>query len=468
MLTTEEHGFILTRRSLLGLAMLAPWLPACSDEGSDLAKKLQSLPLKPISAEELELLRDKSSRKAWQAKQGLPEAEPLEIRNRIFGGQRSLLRDADIANVRFVNCRFEMFQGYGNNLDLVKFEECLFLGGVFTGSLWNEVEFVRCGAEGQFEIGCADGDVVFTECVLKGMSSEERGGGNWADHFGLATGQDGKASFVKCKLENLLVGGAELLSLVDCELGDLSAHSRSRHGKLVVRNTVSRAGKQMFDGRGVYYSSVIVSDSKLPNFVLTSASADEVSVENSVIGIEMGAYGTVFGKLVFSNVLFQGKGFYCPLVSRVDSLLMDNCSFGSVGSAAVSLFGKPGDRPRPDRPDIYWSRIKNLEFRNQKIVGPRLDYVQVGSMKLDHVILDGANLSHSHFGTIEFIDSKLTGTLDLTDTTIQHIDNRGLINNAKVLGKLEADPQAPAPDLVAFSASKAARAQSGEKSRRAD
>lgn len=80
-------------------------------------------------------------------------------------------------------------------------------------------------------------------------------------------------------------------------------------------------------------------------------------------------------------------------------------------------------------------------------------------MKLDHVILDGANLSHSHFGTIEFIDSKLTGTLDLTDTTIQHIDNRGLVNNAKVLGKLEADPQAPTPDLEPPSAAQSGSAK---------
>jgi len=463
MPTTEGQVFTLTRRSLLGLAVLAPWLPACSEEGSDLAKKLQSLPLKPISAEELELLRDKSLRKARQAKQGLPEAVPLEIRDRVFGDQRQLLRGADIANVRFVNCRFEMFQGYDNNLDQVMFEECLFLGGVFTGPFWSGVEFIRCKADGPFEIGCADGEVSFTECVLKGMSAEEGGGGNWADHFGLATGQDGKASFVNCKLDNLLVGGAELLSFVDCELGDLSAHSRSCHGVLVVKNAVSRVGRQMFDGDGIRYSSVIIFDSKLPKFHLTSVSVDEMTIENGVIGVEMGGYGTEFGELAFRNVVFQGEGLNFSCASNVDSLLVDSCSFESRGAGQILLFGEPNRSPSPDRPDTYWSRIKCLEFRNQKIVGPRLDYIQVGSMKLDHVILEGANLSHSHFGTIEFIDSKLTGTLDLTDTTIQHIDNRGLINDAKVLGKLEADPQAPAPDLVAFSAPKAARGKSGEK-----
>ena len=88
-----------------------------------------------------------------------------------------------------------------------------------------------------------------------------------------------------------------------------------------------------------------------------------------------------------------------------------------------------------------------MVLRNQKLNHPEMGFLKVGVLTLENSHVENANLAHGHFGTIEFIDSKLTGTLDLTDTTIQHIDNRGLVNNAKVLGKLEADPQAPPPDL---------------------
>lgn len=450
----NRRGFL----GYFGFLGLATLLFGCGDNKSYLKEKMNGVSMKDVDSEELDMLTNLSIRKRIRAGSGIASEIPLEVKGRTFGDDRQLMRGKDIANVKFVNCVFRMFQGFDNNLRDVVFEECLFFGGVFTGSLWVNVKFVRCEAEGAFEIGCAEGDVTFTECVLKGMSAEEGGGGNWADHFGLATGQDGKASFVKCKLDNLLVGGAELISLIDCELGDLSAHSRSRHGALVVKNAVSRVGKQMFDGDGIRYSSVLISDSKLPKFDLTSVSVDEMTVENGMIGVEMGGYGTVFGELTFRNVVFQGEGLNFSHASSVNSLLVDCCSFDSSGGR-ISLFGEPNRSPSPGRPDTYWSRIKYLEFRKQKIIDPRLDYVQVGSMKLDHVILDGANLSHSHFGTIEFIDSKLTGTLDLTDTTIQHIDNRGLVNNAKVLGKLEADPQAPAPDLEPPSAAQSGSAK---------
>jgi len=446
----------LYRRRLLGLVALAPWISACGIGHSALSRKLRGLQMEPISSEELELLRDISTRKAWQAKQGLPETAPLEIRNRIFWGKRQLLRGADITNVRFVNCRFEAFQGYDNNLDHVVFEECLFLGGVFIGDDWLAVSFLSCEGEGPFKIGCADGDIVFDNCRLRGMKAKEGGYGNWSDHFGVATASEGVVRFSNCLLENVGVGGNKGVYLTGCKIFDLSGGVEGNSGVLVMDSCKS-VGKVDFGG-GSGFVEISINNSSIEFIDLMSVSARKFDIIDSDVGLKIGGRRASFGNIFFKNVDFSKGGLYMPLIPSIISLVFDGCKV-DPSATGLQIFGEPNMQPRPGEGPVSWCGVEHLTFRNQQLSKPNMSYLQVGTLTLDNSILEGADLTHSRYGTIEFIDSKLTGTLDLTDTTIQHIDNRGLVNNAKVLGKLEADPQVPAPDLEPPSAAQSGSAK---------
>ncbi len=449
----------LYRRHLLGLAALAPWISGCGIGDSVLGWKLRSLPMEPISSVELELLRDKSSRKAWQAKQGLPEVAPLEIRNRIVGKQHSLLRDADIENVCFVNCRFEMFQGYGNDLDNVVFEDCQFLGGVFSGEIWKSVRLFGCEAVGVFQIGAVDGDIVFEQCVLQGRSVTEGGYGNWSDNFGLAGSENGVSVYRKCRIGNVCVVGNKSLSLLECKVGDLNSDLQTKGGDLIIDAVVSdRRSRQNFGGQESQFNRVQISNSKMGLVDLSSIVAKELKVIDSELAIEMNGMKSKFDNVVFKKSVFFGKGVYSPAVKKVGSFLLEDCKF-EHGSQSLVFCGVINKRPRAGEDSVNWLRVERVLLRNQKLNSPEMAFLKVGALTLENSHLENANLAYGHFGTIEFIDSKLTGTLDLTDTTIQHIDNRGLVNNAKVLGKLEADPQAPAPDLEPPSAAQSGSAK---------
>ena len=74
--------------------------------------------------------------------------------------------------------------------------------------------------------------------------------------------------------------------------------------------------------------------------------------------------------------------------------------------------------------------------------------MHAGTLVLENTTLRDADLSHGCFDTIRFKQARLEGELKLADTTIRHIDNQGLINQAKVAGLLQANPAAPKPDLA--------------------
>ncbi|SFN94515.1 hypothetical protein SAMN05660284_02579 [Formivibrio citricus] len=434
-----------TRRRLLSLIAVLPWVASCKASPSALTSKIKDLKMQAISAEELELIKNPLSRPAWFARQNLPQGQPLEIRQRVFGDTRMLLRGADIKNVRFINCVFELFQGYDNKLENVTFEECQFFGGVFTGSFWKNAKLVRCEAEGPFQIGCANGDVTFEECVLRGMTAKEGGYGNWSDHFGLATGQGGHATFKNCKINNVQSGGAKSLRLIGCEIGDLYANLRSQSGELIIENCHAK-GKQDFAGGGNYYSLISIKKSQLGEVDLMSSASKVFEIEDSSLSLKMGAVSAKYEKASFRRVKFHGEGLYCPL-ARFISLEMDNCSLEGKG---LQLFGETNDQPLPGEYPFYWTRIRHLTFRNMTIPKAKMDYIHAGTLTLENVSLADADLSHGCFGTVQFKNAKLGGKIDLTETTIRQIDNQGLTNTAQITGKLEANPSAPLPDLAAL------------------
>ena len=438
----------VTRRGLLGLLALSPWLPACNPTTSPLTQKMKGVPMQPISPEEIEVLTNPLARPAWLAKHNLPQGQHLEITGRVFGGERGLLRSKDLKDVRFVNCVFEMFQGYDNNLENVHFIECQFLGGEFSGPRWKNVSLSRCEAEGPFKIGCADGDVSFENCTLRGMTAKEGGYGHWADHFGLATGGDGRVRFVRCQLENLVSFGETETRLADCKIGDFRGSILSHRGTLVIENCqcLSEQNKHDFGGsKG--FSQINIRNSKLGLVDLKATTAELIEVTGSSLSLETGTFKGHFGKAVFRDSHFFGKGLWCPLVPQIDSWVLENCTF-SASDQRFQLFGEPNDQPPTlERGPIYWTRIRELTLRNQKLTKANMAYLQVGTFTVDNSSLEDCDLSHGHFGTWRFVNARLAGSLDLSETTIQRIDNQGLIQNAKVTGKLEASPDAPAPEL---------------------
>lgn len=398
--------------------------------------------MQPISPEELELIRNPLSRPAWFAANNLPQDQPLVIRDRVFDSTRRLLRDADIKHVRFIGCVFAGFQGYGNNLENVTFEQCRFLGGEFTGDLWQQVRLVRCEAEGPFKLGCADGEIMFEDCTLEGMTKKQGGYGSWSDHFGIATGQDGSACFIRCRLSNIVVRGAKSLKLQDCTLGDISSSPGCRQGELLIHNCTAH-GKQSFSGVNEY-ALVSIKDSRLGNVDMMSFSSKRLEVINSSLSLEFGAVDAKYDQAVFRNVKFQGSGFDCAL-ARFGSLEIDGCEFEAKG---LQLYGKPHPRPSITDYPIAWTRLRQLTLRNLTLKSPRLDYMHAGTLVLENTTLRDADLSHGCFDTIRFKQARLEGELKLADTTIRHIDNQGLINQAKVAGLLQANPAAPKPDLA--------------------
>ena len=436
----------LTRRRFLGFSALFPWLPDLNNDALSLAARHKDLKMEAITSEELELIKNPLSRKAWFAKQGLPQDSPLEIRQRVFGNTRKLLRDADIENVHFVDCTFKLFQGYGNNLNNAIFKDCQFLGGVFSGNLWKNVRLLRCHAEGPFQLGAIAGEITYEDCDLRGMSKKEGGYGNWADHFGLAGCTDGISTFLKCKLQNARLVGAKSLRLIDCDIDDLYANTRSQNGELIIEGCKAK-GRQMFGGGGNHFSRIAIKNSQLGEVNMMSASARQFEIIDSKLSLKMGAYQTEYGNAVFRNVAFFGEGLRCPLATRFDTLLLENCSF-DASSKGLQLFGEPNDRPSADRPDIYWTRIRHLTLRKQKLSKPQMAYLQLGTFTMEQSSLEDANLAHGRFGTWSFTDARLSGTLDLTETTIRQITNNGLSNTARLNGKLEADAAAPLPDTA--------------------
>ena len=437
----------VTRRRLLGLTALLPWITACDLGASPLTKKLKGLPMQPLSPEEIELLTNPRARPAWFAQHNLPQGQPLEIKGRTLGDARNLIRGKDIKDVRFVNCVFDMFQGYNNNLENVEFVECQFLGGVLTGDLWKNVRFNQCEADGPFKIGCADGDIRFEDCKLKGMTVKEGGYGNWSDHFGIASATDGRIRFQRCRLENIRGLGSTEYALVECEIGDLIGGAEDKKGTLLIEkcHSFSEKNQHKFSGSSGN-ARIAIRNSKLGLVDLMSATADEFEVTDSSLSLETGAIDCRFGKAVFRNSRFFNEGLRCGL-AQIGTLLLENCTFDS-SSQGLRLYGKLNSESiAAKRGPISYSRIRELTLRNQKLTKANMAYLQVGTFTVDNSSLEDCDLSHGHFGTWRFVNARLAGSLDLSETTIQRIDNQGLTQNAKVTGKLEASPDAPAPEL---------------------
>lgn len=399
--------------------------------------------MQPISPEELELIRNPLSRTGWFAANNLPQNQPLVIRERLFDSTRRLLRDADIQHVRFIDCVFAGFQGYGNNLENVTFEQCRFLGGEFTGELWQQVRLVRCEAEGPFKIGCADGEIMFEDCALEGMTRKQGGYGSQTQHFGAAICEDGSSRFIRCRINNVFAWAAKSLKFKSCVLGDISANCRSRKGVLLIDECTGK-GKQNFSGGGNEFSDIQVINSRLGHVEMISVSSKRLEVINSSLSLGFGAVDAKYDQAVFRNVKFQGSGFDCAL-ARFGGLEIDGCEFGTKG---LQLYGEFDEIPNPGENPVYLTRLRQLTLRNLTLKSPRLDYMHAGTLVLENTTLRDADLSHGCFDTIRFKQAQLEGELKLADTTIRHIDNQGLINQAKVAGLLQANPAAPKPDLA--------------------
>ncbi|WP_143086065.1 hypothetical protein [Formivibrio citricus] len=435
----------MTRRRLLSFLAVLPWIASCKAASSTLTSKIKDLKMQAISAEELELIKNPLSRPAWFARHNLPQGQPLEIRQRVFGDTRMLLRGADIKNVRFINCVFELFQGYDNNLLNVTFEECQFFGGVFTGTEWKNTKLLRCEAEGPFKIGCANGDVTFEECKLQGMTAKEGGYGNWSDHFGIATASNGANRFIKCKLSNLATHGGVELKIDTCEIHDFLGNCPSKQGKLLIHNSKS-SGNMDFTGASGMFSLISIKNSQLGEVDLMSSASKVFEIEDSSLSLKMGAVDAKYEKATFRRVKFHGEGLYCPL-ARFFTLEIDACDFGGKG---LALYGAPNPRPKLGEYLLYRTLFNHINFRNMTIPKAKIDYMHAGTLTLENVSLADADLSHGCFGTVQFKNAKLGGKIDLTETTIRQIDNQGLTNTAQITGKLEANPNAPLPDLAAL------------------
>ena len=177
---------------------------------------------------------------------------------------------------------------------------------------------------------------------------------------------------------------------------------------------------------------------------MISVSSKILEIFDSSLSLKLGAVVAKYDQAVFRNVKFHGEGLNCAW-ARFGSLEIDSCDVGGKG---LQIFGDVRIQPRPGDYPIAWTRLRQLTLRNLTLKSPRLDYMHAGTLVLENTTLRDADLSHGCFDTIRFKQARLEGELKLADTTIRHIDNQGLINQAKVAGLLQANPAAPKPDLA--------------------
>lgn len=433
----------LTRRHFLAFSVLYPILTSCSsDSPAHTTKELTDLPMQAVSPDELELITNPLARPAFFAQHGLPPG-PLEIRQRVFGPERGLLLDRKIENVRFSHCIFDGLQGYGNDLSNVVFDQCQFFGGVFSGERWVGVRFVHCAAEGRFFVGGRHGDVTCEDCDFRGMTEKEAGMGHWSDHFGFP-GSFERSTFVRCKLANVSTGGSKVLHFTDCELGDLYANCSSSKGSLAMERCRATGSKLDFGGRGNDFARISIVDSQLGTVKMVGVRGDVLELTGTAVSLDIG--GTRFGHVKAIRTTFSDEAMR-GAVLQAESVLVENCTFGQ--SKGLQVFGKPNTQPSPGEGHVYWARCRTLTLRNTVVPKAEFAYLQVGTLTLDTATLENADLSHSRIGTLRLKNARLAGRIDLTDATIRRIENEGLVNSAHLIGKLEANPGAPEPEVEA-------------------
>jgi len=399
--------------------------------------------MKPISPEELELITNPLARPAYFAEKMIPPG-PLEIRHRLFGSERGLLREKKIENVKFVQCIFDSLQGYGNDLHDVVFDECNFFSGVLSGSNWRSVLLRRCTAQGHFGILGETGDVTCEDCAFTGLSQREAGLGNWSDHFGFVGSQE-LSTFVRCKLTNFSAGGSRLLRLVDCQIGDLVGLLDAQQGTLQIERCDAKNGKLEFSGSGNDFARIRIQESQLSTIELIGVSGSSLEVSSSRMNLFLG--GTKFRKVDLTNSVFGDREAIDAGIDTVGEMLIDSCRFEGR-NASLRLSGQREINPDPGMEPISWSRYGTLTLRNMSVPKAELAYLQVGTLTLENTTLENTDLSHSRIGTLRLKNAKVEGRLDLNETTFRRIENEGLINSAKVIGKLEATPGAPEPEVV--------------------
>lgn len=413
------------RRGFLAFSLVVGagfFLNACNRNDSPSTRKGAKGMFAPPTNEEMELLQN------FDLRQSKLSGSTLIIRNRIF--------DLNVRfdpfhweNTQFINCDFIqsiLFRGVLNN---VHFENCTFINIRFEESEWNDVIFAKCAGRGNFTLVADSGkNAIFDDCEFIGSTPQQLGYGGISDSFGGIGGTDGEVIYRKCHLERVIVNGGSSVIIQDCKMIDVIG-SADDDATLLLQN-IEGKGFVKFHGATQNFTSVTVKDSRFE--VLTFR---EANIRNGLfervkanLGLsESHAHNIILKDVTFLSEEKPEEDFRYGLntnSAKIQNLTIENCLFEGK-QVALNLLGN--DDLQKDEALLkgekhinkYSTTINTLIIRNTPIIRGKMEYMEVKSMLLENLTIQGADFSHGNFGQFILRNVALSGVVDFTDTKIK-------------------------------------------------
>ncbi len=376
------------------------------------------------TTEEMEFLND------FDLRQSKLSASPLIIRNRIFD-IKVRFDPFHWENTQFINCDFVQCLLFRGELKNVSFENCTFINIRFEESAWDDVSFVRCAGRGNFTMVADSGkNALFDDCEFIGSTPKQLGYGGNADSFGGVGGTDGEVIYRKCHLERMVVNGGRSVIIQDCKMIDVIG-SVDEKATLLLQN-IEGKGFVRFHAATQIFSSITVKASIFEVLTFKDAMIENALFENIKADLDLSL--THASNITLRNVTFISEekpkeDFRYGLdtnSAKIKNLTIENCLFEGK-QVALNLLGNH-DRGKNEvlpkgsskkHVNVYSTTIGALTIRNTPIIRGRMEYMEVETLLLENLTVQGADFSHGVFGQFILRNVALSGAVDFTDTKIR-------------------------------------------------
>jgi uncharacterized protein YjbI with pentapeptide repeats len=404
---------------LAGFAMLGGiFFPGCSQPATT-RKRTSPMGALPTS-EEMNLLSNIDLRRKEQA------GMTIKISNRAFGNNIRF-DHFEWEDIHFINCDFIGCLMFDGTLRNVRFTNCLFFANRWDGGRWEDVSFKECAWRGNFDMGVRNGDktLTFEDCEFIASTAKELGYGGRSEYFGGIGGTNGSVLYQRCNFERTYINGGSSTELRDCNM--LNVVVSAKVGSSILLEDIRAS--ELVDFRNKAFSTVAIKKSSFTDrLTFNNTKIDTAVFEDFKANLDLTLVKA--RSIELRRVTFVGPaepkpqfkyGLTCES-AKIFSLTIDDCSFQGRG-AALFLSGeqnwkKANGETRTKAEDVYSTSIENLSIRRTPINSGGFEYMDIGNLLLENLVLGNADFSNTTIRKFVTRNVTLSGKLKLENTNI--------------------------------------------------
>lgn len=399
-----------------------------------------------MTSDEFKLLEDGTERTRVSG------TAPLLVKGKLLGPPHRL-DNVELKNVQFIDCDFLEHLMFNVSLTNVTFTRCAMARVRWEDGQWNNVTFtdsVCQGSENNIIPGGGAGDTTFTNCKFLGdkpTSAEEIDA--IALHGGI--GSAGRSTFANCEFTRInirLLGTARFKSCQFLSTDMQSSRSQSSIDELSIEDCHATYTMDLSTGsintlsikNGSFHqvaithmkSNSITLDNVSGNFDLSVIDVATVSLKNCVFRAHMNQFDK------------SATGGLDTALSRIGNLAMIDCKFEGPDSS----WNSAGDAPKLDKngkmiPRVdgrkhaipYMNEWGSVAIQKSSITRANWNYSHIKRLALEDSNLGETSIAHSEIGQFSAKGASLTGTLDLSDARVAHLEQDTLSTSGLKLVK---------------------------------